>query len=304
MSAPSPFRQTKFLSSEFPKYATGDLPSDYLPLNEQNINPNEKFGPLPFSISFSSHRHHSEYISQCNPNLLESPYLYPFEFWPLPRVMSQWKFGRLNEVISIRADRVITACPLAGQRLTGETTATAISKRNGLCFGFFKSITHTESGDACMLAEDVLLLANGCDLSSLHAAVAQISNTRKEALIESPAAILGSWVLKMRYRWPEDLWLNNIHTDVYAKSLGYEGGLIEGPAVADVVSSYDRAQRRNPIAFQMSWKYAGPLYEDTPVVLVQKSSNAEKTRRYSVCEAPRQFPSVCRVLVSVEANDL
>ena len=88
------------------------------------------------------------------------------------------------------------------------------------------------------------------------------------------------------------------------KSLGYESGLIEGPAVADVVSSYDRARRRNPIAFKMSWKYAGPLYENTPVVLIQKSSNTEKTRRYRVCEAPKQFPGICRVLVNVEVSDL
>jgi hypothetical protein len=303
MSTPHPAPQLKVLQNQFPKYATGDLPSEYLPLNEQNISPNEKFGPLPFSISQSSHQHHSEYLSHCNPESIEGPHLYPFEFWPLPRVMSQWKFGRLNEVISIRADRVVPACPVGTQRLIGETTVTSISRRKGLCFGFFRSITRTESGDACMLAEDVLLLANGCDLSSLHDAVAEISNSRSEALIESPASILGSWILRMRYKWPENLWVNNIHTNSYARSLGYEGGLIEGPAVADVVSSYDRAQRRNPIAFQMSWKYAGPLYEGTPVVLISKSSNNEETRRYTVCEAPRQFPSFCRVLVNVEVRD-
>lgn len=290
-----------------PKYGRGELPIEYTPLTEHSLKSGDRFGPLAFQISDSSHKHHLEFIAKCvgeGAAVVGSDSLYPFEFWPLPRVLSQWRFGRLNEVISVRAQRTVMVCPKADQRLLGQTSVRSVTMQNGLCFGFFQSITKLPNGDPCMTAEDVLLLVNGCDPDKLREIVAQavanmslISVTDQE--LTDQKSFLKSWSLRMRYTWPQTKWKNNIHTDVYARALGYERALVEGPGVADVVYAYDAARFGLPQKFRLSWKYLAPLYETTKVLLARQRSSNEKSRRYSVCEFPSRIPPNYRALLDV-----
>jgi len=297
---------TKELQSQLPKFGPGELPVEYTPINDRVLKRGDRFGSLSFQISLSSHQHHLEYITRCNTGRLTTgtPNLYPFEFWPLPRVMSQWRFGRLNEVISIRADRIIQVRPQTDQKLAGETIVKSVAKRKGLCFGFFESTTKTAAGEICMVAEDVLSLANGCDPDKLREAVLDTNVNKVYTFVDTPSSILGSWILQMRYPWPVEKWRNNIHTDVYALSLGYERGLVEGPGIADVVYSIDETHLKDAGSFRLSWEYASPLYHGTQVVLIAEVSSNSQIRRYSVCEPPKEIPGKCRILLNLEIKQL
>lgn len=194
--------------------------------------------------------------------------------------------------------------PEPNRKLFGRTVVELVAKRKGLCFGFFKSSTSTEDGEVCMNAEDVLLLANGCDPEKLRMVVTQAIASNVLVSVDSSSSVLGSWTLSMRYAWPDDKWRNNIHTDVYARVLGYEGGLVEGPGISDIVCAIDQTTGGASRMFRLSWKYLAPLYARTQVVLVARGRSESRIRRYSVCEAPETFPSECRALLDVELETL
>lgn len=168
----------------------------------------------------------------------------------------------------------------------------------------FESTTETINGETCMTAEDVLLLANGCDLGKLREVVSEAIANKVFVFVDSASSILGSWTLPMRYVWPEHKWHNNIHTDIYARQLGYERGLVEGPGVADVVYALCLGTSRTLPKFRVSWEYLAPLYERTMVVLVSHNRSESRVRRFSVCELPREIPGKCRALLNVELETL
>lgn len=270
-----------------PRFGAGELPVAYTPLNRHTLEPSEHFGPLQFHVSASSHQHHIEFLTNCRPDSLHpanTENLFPFEFWPLPRVMSRWRFGRLNEVISVKAKRNIKLRPKPDENLYGETLAKTVSYRNGLCFATLNSRTIKETGEICMEAEDVLLLANGCDPERLRRAIQQ--NIRNKTVVPQLSIIqyLSSWRLLMRHDWPQDKWLNNVHTKNYARSLGYFDALVEGPGIADVIFSCDRVSSTPAKSFVLSWKYTAPLYDNLLVSLVRESLAQSDSRRYYLCE--------------------
>ncbi len=288
-----------------PKFGPGQLPEDYLPINDRTLKAKDDFGPLPFRVSSSSNQHHSNYINQCVLDSVDGDreYLYPFEFWSTVRVMSRWKFGRLNDLISLQADRLVSRTPKVGEELVGKASVQSVRKRGGLSFGFFQSTTRTERGELCIRANDVLLLISGCDAVALKKAVAQACEEKIAARIDSRASILAEWSLRMRFQWPEGLWHNNVHTHNYAVSLGYERALVEGPPIVDVVWHVDQRYRSITRPCHLSWKYLGPLHVGTPVVLV-RSVLTSSLRRYQICEAAIEYPSNCRVLLDMEVKDL
>ena len=106
----------------------------------------------------------------------------------------------------------------------------------------------------------------------------------------------------MRYPWPEEKWCNNIHTDSYARSLGYRAALVEGPGIVDTVFSYAEAQKGSRDHVQISWRYAGPLYQGAEVMLTVENTASSRMTRYIICELPRTFPSAARLLMTVEVK--
>jgi len=200
----------------------------------------------------------------------------------------------------VRAERFVQFRPAAEEQLFGETIVRSVRVKHGLCFGFFESVTKTARGDVCMTAEDVLLLANGCDPDALREAISQASKSRVSVSVADRSSLLGSWSLCMRYAWPDSKWKNNIHTDVYAQSLGYKRGLVEGPGVADVVYMLNGVRIGVPQKFKLSWKYLAPLYDGTAVALVSAQQSDTGVRRFSICEIPVQYPATCRVLLEIE----
>lgn len=282
-----------------PRFGRGQLPVEYVPLNSNSLKVGEIFGPLPFQISMDSHQHHGEYIWSGGGSSAASVNLYPFEFWPLPRVLSQFRFGRLNEVISVRATREIRFRPEPSEMLFGQTRVKAIENHHGLCFGFFESRTVSESGE-CLFATDTLLLANDCVQSKLKQAVEKTKEARVFGKVDAEAAILTAWTLQMRFPWPTAKWHNNIHTEDYARSLGYERALVEGPGIVDVVCSFHESRRGPLNAFRVAWKYIGPLYEGLHVALLDRPSNKPGRWNYLVCEFPTSIPGQCRAILSLE----
>lgn len=288
-----------------PKYDRGELPVDYLPLSGHTLRSNEVFGALPFTVTPTSHRHHLDHMNLCARRPLHGSDedLYPFEFWSMVRVMSRWKFGRLNELISIGAERLVLSRPNVGEELIGSASVQSIKTQGGVCFGFFQSTTTSESGELYMKARDVLLLINGSDANALRRAVSLASENKIMTTINSSGSVLAQWTLEMRFPWPDELWRNNVHTQNYAVSLGYKGALVEGPPIADVVWHVDKPYRTHRGSCNLSWKYLAPLCLGTRVVLIRKVLDAN-VRRYYICEEPREYPANCRVLLDMEVRGL
>jgi hypothetical protein len=287
-------------SSPWPRFGPGELPAEYLPLNSDSLAASEQFGPLTFQISGRSHQHHVQYIAHGRESGVPSECLYPFEFWPLPRVLSQWRFGRLNEVISVRATREVKFRPKPGETLRGCTRVKSVENQRGLSFGFFESKTENPEGEVCMRATDTLLLANGCVEPKLREAVSKAKAPSVFAMAHGQTSILDSWTLRMRFAWPTEKWRNNIHTDEYAQSLGYERALVEGPGIVDVVCSFHESHRGPLSAFRLTWKYVGPLYEGLRVALLERPSDKPCHWNYLVCEFPNQVPGQCRTILCLE----
>jgi hypothetical protein len=293
-------------SSPYPKFGAGELPVEYIPINPSNLKPGDKFGPLPFKISESSHHHHLDFIESIigSYSFEGNSSLFPFEFWPFPRVMSRWFFGRLNEVISVHAERIVNELPKPDQSLTGEVVVKAISKRDGLCFGFFESILKFPGDRICMISRDALLLANACNLSSLRKSIQLKQGNRDFLDLNVASEIMGPWKLKMRYSWPISKWKNNIHTQIYSRFLGFKNALVEGPGIADIVVCVDKVQKSKRPPFQIKWKYLGPLYHDLPVKLFSAVSGDLNVRKYYLCEFSQQIPSKYPILMKFEVKDL
>jgi hypothetical protein len=270
-----------------------------MPLSQKTLTTGEQFGPISFSISPSSHEHHLAYLKACGIDAIEQGQLLPSEYWPLARVLSQWRFGRLNEVIALRAGRTVFVRPLTGETVLATSRVRSVFKRQGLCFGVFDSVVKAECGSLCMLAEDVLLLANGCDPVALRRAIVRTDRTGGMVDADGTLAVIASWRLQLRYPWPDDKWKNNVHTDTYATSLGYRCALVEGPGVMDIVYCHD--QERSPAnRVRLSWRHVRPLYHGSPIVLLTGNAVSGASRRYYLCEASDELSWRPRLLLSAE----
>lgn len=289
------------LTADAPLYPTGPLPVEYLPLNAQTLHSGDHFGPLAFRIGFSSHSKHLGYLGVADSG---GELLTPFELWPFARVVSQWRFGRINEVISVEAKRLVHRDASWEDEFLGETVAERVVTQRGICFARFISRTHTTDKRLVMESEDTILLANSCDAASLHEAVKKTARSDVGMHFSGSTEPLDSWTLEMRFAWPENLWQNNVHTRSYATSLGFEHPLVEGPAVADRVWRHvrNRIDPHPTLPMLIHWRYRGPLYEGTKVDLFETIATASHFE-FAVCERAANHHESRRVLMEIEISN-
>jgi hypothetical protein len=288
-----------------PRFGPGSLPIDYIPLNSKTLFAGERLGPLAFKVSANSCLHNDAFLEKCGvyKKTKTTGILTPFQMWPLTRVLSRWRYGRINEVISVRAVREILRSAYADEDLTGVVTVKEVIVREGLCFGFFESVTCDSAGNVCMKSQDSILLANGCKPDALRNAVRNIVEKCNNIDVhEKP--FVHAWELQMRFEWLPEQWRNNIHTEVYAHSIGYEHALVEGPATVDVVTALDENVNGPSGSYRVKWKYDGPLDVGRNVELYTSPRFENGARDYFVCCESNRDANYSKSLLHVTIGDL
>ncbi|MDZ4711117.1 MAG: hypothetical protein SGI89_02185 [bacterium] len=239
------------------------IETDYIPLNPTTIQSGQYFGTHSYSIPTSSHKHHLEYLAKGNPNSLfqfKSDFLFSFEMFPLPRVLaSLGGFKRVNEIISIHGERIISRLPKIDEELFTDVKVDKVFSKNGIVFGYFTSTTKTESGVLLMTSNDKAILLNQTDKSVFRKVIKEMEKTIPFLKITDSIKHINTIQLFFRHKWDDKIWLNNIHTDSYASYLGYEKGLIEAPCFVDILLSNSKTGMLLKNGVSLTWKYYAPL---------------------------------------------
>lgn len=264
------------------------LPPHYLPMNPHTLVVGKALGPSAFAISADSAAKHSRFLAECigftpRMSVLHTPY----QLWCLPRVLSQHGFGRINEAIHLSADWRVLCRPVVGSSLEGVAEARSVRTIHGLCIATFESVTQNSDGVVCMRSLDSVLLVNGTDRLRLRERL-EGKLSQSQDCTGMSNCVHRRWPLRMRHSWPEHLWWNNVHTDSYARSLGLNRGLVEGPVVADCLHALAEIEQSRPTPNRCRWKYFGPLYRDLEVM-----ATATRCNDGSVCatlSAPHSSP--------------
>jgi hypothetical protein len=267
---------------------------DYIPLNSQSLKRGTSFGPREFTIKPTSHHRHLEYLKRENKGCtfdFTTDFLFPFEMFSLPRVLSG-RYKKLNEVLSVQCERTIHRLPNPEEVLRGDVCVNNVFEKYGLCFGYFTSRTVDVNNEVLMISLDKVLLINGSDISSVRESIAKAS--ADQTSVPEGAEFVGDFTFQFRHSWDESLWLNNIHTDIYAQHVGFDRGLIEAPAYVDVFLSNASTGSLLKEGIKISWRYQKPLYRDTQVsaYLGRNGSDAQL-----LIYEKSSFNSVMKVLV-------
>jgi len=248
------------------KICNGD--NVYIPLNHETIKTGQYFVPIDYSIQKSSHIHHIEYIQRDINSFadIKDEYLFPFEIYSLPRTLSiSGGFKKLNEIISISGERIVFQSYKPNCLMSGYVYVDKILLKSGLLYGLFSSKTVNDNGENLLKSKDILILVNGSDKETLKNLIQETIVNKTYLKPSVDYVYIGSITLSFRHNWNELFWKNNIHTDTYAQSLGYEKGLIEAPCLVDIVLSNKYICPLINRPFKVSWTYFGPLYHGTLV---------------------------------------
>ncbi len=234
---------------ESPLYGRGELPIDFTPMTWENVIVGEEMGPVDYDIKVSSHLKHADIIQVHHPWFQEELHLFaPWEMMCGARVMSRWKYGRLNAGLMTALDFHFFKPAKAGQKLLGEVIVVDKYHKRGRDYVLHSTTTKDENGEKLFWTrEELILLGEHKGQVAGHSG----EESRKERWQEkweqdgeeaeaSPDLPLG-FVLKCQIRkplamavsgsaaggWSKDKWVDNIHSDDYAKSKGYAGGVVE-----------------------------------------------------------------------------
>jgi hypothetical protein len=210
---------------------SGDpLPVTYVPLSATNLVEGQVF-PIDFRVRPSSHdKTVSELFSSvCRRPAHEEAYrrLLPSELWAMARALSAC-FGRLNELVLARTAWMIQDTVDPDAPLRARTVMSRVRRgRRPICTT--STETRDEAGALLLSAEDDVLLMHDCP---------------KPFFVERPSVsppppaetrYRNEHRVYCRYEWDPAIWVNNIHTDAYARACGFEKGLPEFPVYMDWV---------------------------------------------------------------------
>ncbi len=153
-------------SKKTPKYGPGELPVEYTSMRWDEMTIGEEFGPIEYTVKESSHKRHSECQQNYHPWYVEKspwsgPLYFPFETWCMARVLSRWKYGRLNAGIYAGADWQFFKPAKLGQKLIGRCKIADKYKKRGKEYVVIECITEDEDGDVILKCrEEMVLLAD------------------------------------------------------------------------------------------------------------------------------------------------
>jgi len=269
-----------------PRFSSGKLPRDYTPMSSKTMANGDAFGPIEFTISPESHARHLSFLQASGTpmnrvNRWQRILLPFFEVWPLARVVSRARFGRVNEVVALGASTVIHRMAREGVPITATASLSRLLSRRGLAIGRFVCRAEDEEGRLLTETTDHLLLLHDSDPIAVRQAIEQADG-------HDDAACAGyQWDenhplhLTFRHHWNPAEWINNIHVPSYARSVGYRDALAEGAGVMDVVfSTLSPPPTESDLPISVAFNFRLPLYAGLDVRL--KSARANKSRHHWV----------------------
>ncbi len=240
------------------------LPLEYTPLSASHLSEGQTF-TIAFQVQPSSHDKtvSALFDSVDHPPAREDVYrrLLPSELWSMARVLSA-AFGRLNELVLMRTAWAIHGTEAPGTPLTAKTAITRVRKgRRPIC----TTLTETRG------AADALLVRADDDVLLMHDCPMPFYVERYVPAGPVPARVLyrASHKVYCRYTWDPAIWINNIHTDDYARQCGFEKGLPEFPVYMDWI--YHAAVQAGWIdgpPFSIGLQKILPIYPDDLVDVI------------------------------------
>ncbi len=271
---------------------------DYIPLSPFTCAAGERHGPISFTVDQRSHTRHLGYLARlCSqPALtrrLESLQhtLLPFELWSMSRALSP-KYKRLNEVLLLSAERRLTRLAGVNEILTGDAEIVSIRTVHGLCVASIRSRTRDEHGQPLLESLDTVLLLNASDRRAVRQAIQRSEHATCH--VTGAATSVAAGVLDMRFEWPEATWKNNIHTDAYARALGFRGALIEGPALIDLLLVVEPPRNEwsaeVPCDLLLRWKHTAPVYRGLRFECFKEAAGPSGDKLYLLCGEPPEGP--------------
>lgn len=204
------------------------LPVEYVPLSLRHLVEGRVVA-VDFRVQASSHE---KTVSELFESVGHRPsredayrHLLPSEVWAMARALSA-SFGRLNELVLARTAWAIPSMADPGDPLTGRTTIARVHRRRlPMC------TTHTETfgpdGKLLLRAEDDILLMHDCPKPFFVERSVVSAPVPRDVLYRDVHRVY------CRYEWDPAIWVNNIHTDEYARQCGFERGLPEFPVYMD-----------------------------------------------------------------------
>ncbi len=199
-----------------------DLPIEYTPLSLSNLGVGTEFGPLEYIVRSETHEKARRLLEESDLNQetrITTPYLFPSEMWAYARIFSTY-FGRLNEIAVSRTTWRILGKALPGQKLTARSKVTNTQTRNNLPFATAETVTQDVTGKTLIHCVDELLLLHDVDFPFYQ-------ERAKETPLPKNPTYERMRKVYFRHMWDNGKWINNIHTDEYARRFGYERGLPE-----------------------------------------------------------------------------
>lgn len=248
------------------------IPLEYTPLFPTNVKVGAEFGPIIFSVKPESHQRSKRLLEQSDlrqETRIETPYLFPSEMWGFARLFSSY-FGRLNEAAAAGATWEIYGRSLPEQKLTVRSKVISNKVRNNLPFATTETITLDEDGHTLIRCLDEILLLH--DVSSPF-----YQERAKETTLPENYSYDRIRKVYFRHTWNNGKWLNNIHTDEYARRFGYEKGLPEFIMYMDWVflsqleQNGERAYNHTIIKIEKIL----PIYKDELIRIFSKEEGAQ-----------------------------
>lgn len=203
---------------------------DYTPLSTALLRLGQEFGPVNFTISRASHAKSLQlHRDNClgAEDTVHGPAweafetkLLPHELWGWPRALFP-TFGKLNEVMVIRTTWTLHHHKIApGDELRASSKVTGLFFVKGLPTVRMETITTDTEGNTLLSCQDDVVLLHDCPEAFYRPT--EHLNSRW-----GPVQYRARHRVFFRHEWDPKVWLNNIHTDEYARRFGFEQGLPE-----------------------------------------------------------------------------
>jgi hypothetical protein len=280
---------------------TAPLPVEYTPFSQRTIQQGQTFA-IRFDVQPASHQKTVarlfESVSRPPVNTQAYESLLPSEQWAMARVLSS-AFGRLNELVLMRTAWQVAGRVPAGSPLSARTTIVSVRGGGRLPRCTTQTDTFDAAGTLLVRGDDDVLLSHDCEKPFY------VERPVESAPVPPDVRYRARHVVYCRYVWDPSIWVNNIHTDEYARSCGFEGGLPEFPVYIDWV--YHAAIQSGWISeppFTIALRHILPMYVGETVEVVAYEEKDSLVVRFLYGGTDRLFGRVTPGIVPARRREL
>jgi len=270
-----------------------DMPVDSPGRRFAEVVVGERLGPVEYRIKPSTHQKHCDLLNIHLPWFEIFWNLFPWEMDCGARVVSRYR-GRQNQDLEGFHEYEFFKPAKVGQPVFGEVvTVDKYEKRGKYCVVGAAELKDENGVLLCRSTHEGITLAEhkgevergiGEQYEETWHELGDLVKASKELPVGFVLLKITKGPCPMRVSgfvrggWSREKWKDNIHEDTYAKSLGYHGGLVEGPIAWEFALLESLVNFFGPESFfttgKVRNKTCGPVYVGD--VLVGKARIKEK----------------------------